>query len=148
MIFRLALVFAFLLFGCRENHPRLVIARELKGINGEAYYYFNGEGLVENVVQKQHANKWQYSVEISKDTLQRGEVFRAHFIAHTDTFRVYIDEPRKEFVLGLHTPKKEPYMHVVQSFEFKTTSGGIFNLKGRIEFDTTSVPFDYKFLVR
>lgn len=144
-----SLVMLFLNFACIGNNPpRILIPKELAGLNGPSYYYFNEAGQVQKVIQKQHANKVEYEVGISQDTLELGQTFSAQFVASTDTFRVLIDEPRIETITGIHTPRKSPYLHVSQLFEFETSKKGILKLKGRIEFDTTSIPFEYKCLVK
>ena len=142
--FNLIVLMLALLFGC--NQP----AREVKliGINGEANYYFDRyTNEVVLVIKPEYYRPVDYIVEINKDTLQSGDIFEASFGIFHEKFRILVNTPRKEIIEGSYSGPEPGKPYELLMFKYEANRGGTYILSGQIEYDTTVVPFEYKFLV-
>jgi hypothetical protein len=130
-----------IMVSCIKNPPSTVLQGiELEGINGHALYFINkATGKVERV-RKNEYDKLEFKVEINKDTLQVNEEFVAYSRVFNKDFTIFISDPIKDTIHGINRP-------VIESFSFKPLKEGIYDFKGKIEFDSSVIPFEYKFIV-
>lgn len=118
---------------------------ELNGINGSAHYYFSSKtGEVINIVKQEYINPIDYTVSINKDTLHVGEEFIVSFQVYKPQFLFTVSEPEISTFKGMYDPNQEP---ISQEFIFKAHKVGIVDFKGQIEYNTTTIPIEFKFLV-
>jgi hypothetical protein len=124
---------------CGNNRTPAIAPRKiLMGINGEAVYTLNENGSVETVAKEKYLTD-DYTILILGDTLELGR----HFIS-------YVNVLKKEFTIQIASPKDTVFKHSGESFEryeFMPTKEGIYDYRGIIEYDSVTVPFEYKFIV-
>lgn len=141
------LVTMVLLNSCTMDSGLVSKEVELTGINGPAYYHFDlKSNKVIMVIKKEYAQYGDYIIDLNKDTLSNGEVLKVHFNIYHQDYKILIESPTIETIKGSHivTPGKP---RELDSYAFKTKKTGTFTLKGRIEYDTVLIPFEYKYLV-
>lgn len=126
------------LLGCGSGGGES-IQKKLNGINGEAIYVLNKDGSV-NGVFKESYNVNDFSVLLVKDTIELGSNFTSLINVTSFKYRVNIKSPSNYVI-------KSDSTFTMKKYEFMPQDTGIYNFTGRIEYDSLSFPFEYKFIV-
>ncbi|QOI98040.1 MAG: hypothetical protein HRU69_11340 [Flammeovirgaceae bacterium] len=149
MIVMLKLIVPILLLliniSCRVN-PEIAKRIELDGLNGRCYYFFSRDNR--NIIRVAKIEYLKYiccDVTINSDTILIGEKFIADISVTGRDFKAFITEPSQDTITGKFEPSELPQK--TKAYYFEPTVPGLFNFKCRIEYDTISIPFEYKFLV-
>lgn len=119
-------------------------------INGRVTYSFdidnNGDptydkfGKISRIIYKDNYRNDSYGVTINDDTLDVGEIFTASVWAKYKKYVIEIEEPEKLII-------KSEIIQDYYNYEFECSAEGIYSFRGTLLSDSTSVPFEYKFLV-
>lgn len=124
--------------GC--GHTAKEAARKkMIGINGESIYVLNKDGSIWSVYKEEY-NTNDYSVMIKGDTVALGSNFVGLLHAVSWKYKVLISSPTEAEI-------QSDESHKLKEYKFTPEKEGIYEFKGVIEYDSTSVPFEYKFIV-
>lgn len=130
--------------GCiRNSEPNKQI--QLTGINGSAYYHFDNKTEEVVLVVKPEYIMQSCNVTINRDTIKVEEEFMGFFSVRAKDYIITVLEPSSDKITGSFPPKKMP--RDADTYTYKAKADGMYNFKGRIEYDTFVIPFEYKFIV-
>jgi hypothetical protein len=72
-------------------------------------------------------------------------------IALGSEFKAMINVPKPNFKVTIHSPSNEIILkdstHNPRDYSYTPEEEGVYDFTGTIEYDTTKVPFEYKFIV-
>jgi hypothetical protein len=89
------------------------------------------------VLKEEYSQNYVYNVFLRRDTIESGEDFHADIIVDKPSYRIVLSSP-EQFTDTRQTSWE---------YDFKPEEEGIHEFKGLIEFDSLSIPFEYKFIV-
>jgi hypothetical protein len=118
--------------------------RLLVGINDTALYHVGKEGKIFGVEKKEYSIPGEM-VFLSRDTIELGDDFYAHFGVDKDQFEILVSKPTFDTLTRADYDKLEKDEGL--GYTFKTTQKGIFEFEGQISYDTVIRPFKWKFIV-
>ena len=128
------------LFACNKQIEGVITPVQLHGINDTALYSIDKSNKVITVVKPTYLKSVDYDVKIEKDTIVLAERFIGLINVYKSNFIVRIESPIEEVIIGDGSkPNRE--------FLYTPSTPGLFYFKGVIEYGTTVVPFEYKFIV-
>jgi hypothetical protein len=141
------LVICFLsLFACNRRDADLAKQVELNGINGPAYYVLSrDEKEIIGVIKIEYLENLCCDVTINSDTLKIGEKFVADIIVRKAKYKIIISEPTPATITGSFGPDNFPQKS--DGYFYTPVEPGLYNFRCRVEYDTVSVPYEYKFIV-
>lgn len=116
-----------------------VIQEVRNGINGEAVYVLSNDGSVDYVYKKKY-NGHEYIILLYGDTVRLNEGFESLIHVANPDFRITISSPSNAIIMSDEVLEPKRY-------QFLPSEVGIYDYKGVIEYDSVSVPFEYKFIV-
>ena len=145
-------IYLILIASCSVKHaegPAKVL--RLTGINDTANYHIShNTGEVLTVMKDEYTQLTEYYIQINKDTVMLGNKFIASFFVIKPKFKISIEEPRAEVIEGAFKgpdPETKDASKDLHNFVFPTETIGMFRLKGKLEYDSLVVPFEYRFIV-
>jgi hypothetical protein len=118
--------------------PKEAPQKKIEGINGEAVYVFNEDGS-KSMLFKEEYNIYEYGVLIISDTLEAGAEFISLINVASPNHKIFIDSPKEEILMDTIGGFTE--------YRFRPSSPGTYVYSGRIEYDSITAPFEYKFIV-
>jgi hypothetical protein len=125
------------LFGCGKKIKEAK-QKKMYGVNGEAVYVFNKENSI-SMVFKESLSVRDFSVLPKRDTIKLGETFVSLITAAKSKYTIHVFKPEPAVFEGTDGSLKE--------YTYNPTSTGVYEYTGEIQFDTTRVAFEYKFVV-
>jgi len=125
------------LFGCGKSVKELK-QKKMYGINGEAVYLFNKHDSIA-MMFKESLSTGNFSVLLKKDTIRLGGKFISLITAAKPKYTIHVFKPEPAVFEGADGSLKE--------YTYNPTSTGVYEYSGEIQFDTTKIPFEYKFIV-
>ena len=142
---KMCILLFLLLTGCGKN-PEVAKQLKLNGINGTAYYIFNREGTDIEYVQKiEYLGNPKYNIGINKDTLKVGDTFSASIYILNENYQIFITDPVVDTIRGSYDFSGK--MHEPHSYSYVAVMPGLYSFKCIIQYDSISVPVEYKFFV-
>jgi len=132
-----------LTIACSHNSGPMP-TRILVGINDSALYHIGKDGKVHGVEKREYAIPGEM-VFLTRDTIELGEDFYAHFGVYKDQFEILITKPTFDTLTRADFDKLEKDEGL--GYRYKTSATGLFDFEGQIKYDTVIRPFKWKFLV-
>jgi hypothetical protein len=133
----------FIVAACSHNNGPMP-TKILVGINDSAFYHIGEEGKIFGVQKKEYSTPGEM-VWLTRDTIELGEEFYAHFGVYKDQFSIFINKPTLDTLTRADFDKLEKDRGL--GYSYTTTEKGLFQFEGHIQFDTVARPFKWKFLV-
>jgi hypothetical protein len=128
------LLFQMTFSGCLTT----VTEEKRPGINGETVYHLYGRTV--GYVYKEDYYLPIYKIMINKDTLDLNEEFYLTIVyPYKKECKVVIEEPYSDTIMS-NGPE--------DSFAFFPKEKGVYEFSGTMSYDSSVVPFSYKFFVR
>jgi len=132
-----------LVVACSQNAGPMT-TRILVGINDSAVYHIDSDGRICGVEKKEYAIPGEM-VFLTRDTIELGDDFYAHFGVYKDQFEILITKPTLDTLTRADYDKLEKDEGL--GYRYKTSETGLFDFEGHIKYDTIIRPFKWKFLV-
>jgi len=117
-----------------------ILPTELTGINGNAMYFFEHSEAI-FVVKPEYTNRIDCDIMINRDTLMVGEEFVGYISVFKPEFTIQIETPKTEVISRRRDDARSEFRFVPQVDSIHTFSG-------TIQYDSSLVPFVYKFIVQ
>jgi len=141
----LTIFWLIFVFGCGKIKEQATQI-ELNGINGPSYYAFDQSNKkIINVQKIEYLGNICCNVSINKDSIKLGEMLIVNLRVRQQNYSVFISEPKPDTIVGTFEPNKFP--QEADAYYFTPQKTGLYSFKCYIEYDTVSVPFEYKFIV-
>lgn len=128
-----------LLVGCIfSRDTKLLEPKRLTGLNGPSLYFISDkDNRVFKVLKEEYSENYLYNIFLERDTIELGQSLHAEVVV-----------VRPIYTITLHSP--EIFQETVTNrliYSFTPKSLGINEFRGAVEFDSTQISFEYKFIV-
>ncbi len=136
--FFLILILFIATLSCKDSSGPIPPVK-LSGINGEALYVVaNGEVLG---MTKDEFNKGAVTILLNKDTIKVGSNLEGTFAIKARHFKIIMELPLNEIIAS------DSLSNGIAHYSYKADSLGMYDLRGRVEYDSATMSFDFKFIV-